>query len=274
MLALYRSGRQAEALAAYQHARQVLIGEVGTEPGPELRQLHRQVLSASPALAAPEPALPAKGAGPSVIPRDLPPAAPHFTGRTRELATLTGLLDRPGQVEPGTVVISAIGGTAGVGKTALAVHWAHQVADRFPDGQLYVNLRGYDPDQPVPAADALAGFLQALGVPGADIPVEEAERAARYRSLLSGRRMLVVLDNAGSVEQVRPLLPGSPACAVVVTSRDALAGLVARDGAERLDLDLLPLEEAVGLLGALIGARVEADPAAAETLAGCRWRCG
>ena len=107
-------------------------------------------------------------------------------------------------------MISAIGGTAGVGKTALAVHWAHQVAGRFPDGQLYVNLRGYDPGQPVPAADALAGFLRSLGVPGQDIPPETDERAARYRSLLAGKRMLVVLDNAGSADQVRPLLPGTP----------------------------------------------------------------
>ena len=164
-------------------------------------------------------------------------------------------------------MISAISGTAGVGKTALAVHWAHQAAGRFPDGQLYVNLRGYDPAQPVTPADALAGFLRSLGVAGQDIPAEEADRAARYRSLLAGRRMLVVLDNARSAEQIRPLLPGDPACAVVVTSRDALTGLVARDGARRLDLDLLPLQDAVGLLRALIGARVDIDPAAAEVLA-------
>jgi len=107
----------------------------------------------------------------------------------------------------------------------LAVHWAHQVTERFPDGQLYVNLRGYDPDQPMPVADALAGFLRALGVPSHDIPAELAERASRYRSLLAERRMLVVLDNAGCEEQVRPLLPGGQACAVVVTSRDALTGL-------------------------------------------------
>jgi tetratricopeptide (TPR) repeat protein len=154
-----------------------------------------------------------------------------------------------------------------VGKTALAVHWAHQVADRFPDGQLYVNLRGYDPDQLVPAADALAGFLRALGVPGPDIPPEPDERAARYRSLLAGRRMLVVLDNARSVEQARPLLPGTPACVTLVTSRDSLAGLVARDGAVRLDLDLLPTADAVSLLRALIGQRADADPGAAEALA-------
>jgi predicted ATPase len=137
------------------------------------------------------------------------------------------------------VVISAIGGTAGVGKTALAVQWAHEVAGRFPDGQLYVNLRGYAPDRPMSTADALAGFLRGLGVPGQDIPPGEDERAARFRSLLAGRKLLVVLDNAGSVEQVRPLLPGSPSCAVLVTSRDSLAGLVARHGATRLEVDLL-----------------------------------
>ena len=165
-------------------------------------------------------------------------------------------------------MISAVSGTAGVGKTALAVRWAHRVAAAFPDGQLYVNLRGDDPDRPVNAAEALAGFLRALGVAGQDIPLEEAERAARYRSLVAGRRLLVVLDNAASVEQVRPLLPGTGSVMVVVTSRDSLAGLVARDGARRLDLDLLPAAEAVALLRALIGGRAEADPAAAEALAG------
>ena len=192
---------------------------------------------------------------PAPAPRQLPGAVAQFTGRSAELTRLSELLDQVGGHAPGTVVISAIGGTAGVGKTALAVHWAHQVADRFPDGQLYVNLRGYDPDQVVPAADVLAGFLRALGVPGSDVPPGTDDRAARYRSLVSGRRMLVVLDNAGSVEQVRPLLPGTPACVTVVTSRDSLAGLVAREGAVRLDLDLLPAAEAVSLLQALIGER-------------------
>jgi tetratricopeptide (TPR) repeat protein len=210
--------------------------------------------------------VPARGAVPQV-PRQLPAAVPGFTGRAAELETLTRTLDQAGVGAPGTVVISAIGGTAGVGKTALAVHWAHQVAGRFPDGQLYANLRGYDPAQPVPTADALAGFLLALGVPGQDIPAEEDERATRYRSLLADKQVLVVLDNAGSADQVRPLLPGMAACAVVVTSRDTLAGLVARDGAARLDLDVLPLEEAVALLRTLIGARVDAEPAAAAELA-------
>ncbi len=219
----------------------------------------------------------ASKAGPRGVPRDeqlqiggprqLPGAVSHFTGRAAELAALTGLLGEAGPTAPGTMAIWAIGGTAGVGKTALALHWAHQVAGQFPDGQLYVNLRGYDPDQPMPAADALAGFLRALGVPGQDIPAETAERAARYRSLLAGKQALVVLDNAASVEQVRPLLPGSAGCPVLVTSRDALAGLVARDGAVRVDLDVLPLHDAVALLRQLIGSHADDDPAAAAVLA-------
>jgi tetratricopeptide (TPR) repeat protein len=200
------------------------------------------------------------------VPRQLPAAVRGFVGRETELAGLTGLLRQPEQLG-GTVVISAIAGTAGVGKTALAVRWAHQVAGLFPDGQLYVNLRGYDVDRPMPATDALAGFLRVLGVPGQDIPPEEDQRAARYRSLLAGRRMLVLLDNASQVEQVRPLLPGSPRCMVVVTSRDALAGLVVRDGARRLELDLLSASDAAALLRDLIGDRAAADPGATAALA-------
>jgi DNA-binding SARP family transcriptional activator len=267
MLALYRCGRQAEALAAYHHARDTLVGELGTEPGPGLRELHQRILSADPALALVGAPSPGGRSAQTAVPRELPAAVRHFTGRAGELAALTAMLDQSGEQAPEAVVISAIGGTAGVGKTALAVQWAHQAAGRFPGGQLYVNLCGYDLAQPVTSADALAAFLRSLGVAGQDIPAEEAERAVRYRSLLAGRRMLVVLDNAGSAEQVRPLLPGDPTCAVVVTSRDALTGLVARDGARRLDLDLLPPDDAVGLLRALIGARVDADPAAAAVLA-------
>ena len=200
-------------------------------------------------------------------PQLLPGGVRHFTGRAAELATLTRMLSQAVRERPGMVVISAIGGTAGVGKTALAVHWAHQVAREFPDGQLYVNLRGYDPGQPLPAADALAGFLRALGVAEPDIPPGADERAARYRSLLAGRRMLVILDNASSQEQVRPLLPGTSSCVALVTSRDALPGLVARDGAARLELDLLPLPDAIGLLRRLIGPRAKADPGATEELA-------
>jgi DNA-binding SARP family transcriptional activator/Tfp pilus assembly protein PilF len=295
MLALYRDGRQAEALAAYQHAYRVLADELAAEPGIELRQLHHRILTGEVTFGAPEPASaiarelsgdrgarpspgPAAvqvslaprqpaGAGADVLPRQLPAAVGSFIGRATELAALTGMLDAQPAARPPTMVISAIGGTAGVGKTALAVHWAHQVAGNFPDGQLFANLRGYDPDRPMPAADALAGFLRALGVPGQNIPPDVDERAALYRSLLAGRHMLIVLDNARSTEQVRPLLPSTPTCAVVVTSRDALAGLVARDGAIRLDLDLLPLDDAVSLMRVLIGQRVDAVPAAARALA-------
>ncbi len=267
MLALYLDGRQGEALAAYQQARQLLNDELGAEPGAALRDLHQRVLAADPALARSAPGQP-PGASPGPpVPRQLPAGVPHFTGRAGELATLTGLLDHPGQAGPATVVVSAIGGTAGVGKTEFAVRWAHQVAGRFPDGQLYVNLRGYDPGRPLAAADALAGFLRALGVAGRDIPAATDERAARYRTLLAGRRMLVLLDNAASADQVRPLLPGSPGCATVVTSRGTLAGLVARHGATRLDLGLLPPAESAELLRELIGGRADADPAATAALA-------
>lgn len=251
------------------------IGDL--ERGRTRRPYSRSVRCLADALAVPfprqvwedadPPPAPALDLAARAVPRQLPPSVRAFTGRAAEMAALTGFLDEAGGAGP-PVVISAIDGTAGVGKTALAVEWAHRVADRFPDGQLYVNLRGYDARRAVPATEALAGFLRALGVPGEDIPAEAGERAARYRSLLAGHRVLVVLDNAGSAEQVRPLLPGTPGCAVVVTSRDALAGLVARDGARRMDLDLLPAGEAVGLLRTLIGGRVDADPHAAAVLAG------
>jgi DNA-binding SARP family transcriptional activator len=271
MLALYRDGRRADALAAYQDASDVLADELGAEPGPDLRQLHRQILNADPALVGSGPA--AHASAPAApVPQELPGDVAAFTGRAAELAELDRILLRPndkaGDAKATAAVISAVSGTAGVGKTALAVHWAHHAAERFPDGQLYVNLRGYDPGQPMPATDALAAFLRSLGVPGQDIPPQETERSARYRSLLAGRQMLIVLDNASTVEQVRPLLPGHPDCAVVVTSRDSLAGLVARDGAVRLDLDTLTLTDAVALLHELIGGRVDAEPVAAVTLAG------
>jgi DNA-binding SARP family transcriptional activator/tetratricopeptide (TPR) repeat protein len=274
MQALYLDGRQGEALGAYRQVRTLLVAELGTEPGAELRLLQQQILSCDPALGDSRPgaidgsrpgAIDGSDHGRPAVPRQLPGTVRHFTGRSAELARLTGLLQRPGGSP--SVVISAVGGTAGVGKTALAVHWANQVADQFPDGQLYVNLRGYDPGQPVAANDALARFLRALGLPDASIPAEPDDRAARYQSLLAGRRILVLLDNASSAAQLRPLLPLSPACAAIVTSRDTLAGLVARDGAQRLDLDLLPAADAVRLLSVLIGDRAEVDPAATTALA-------
>jgi tetratricopeptide (TPR) repeat protein len=200
-----------------------------------------------------------------VVPRQLPADVAGFTGRNGELAELDALAATPPN-ERTAVVISSVAGTAGVGKTALVVHWAHRWRGRFPDGQVYVDLRGYDPAAPLAAQDALAGLLEALGVTGADLPSGTDERAARWRSETADRQLLIVLDNAASVEQVRPLLPGTPSCHVLVTSRDSLAGLVVRHGARRLDLDLLPETDAYELLAGLIGARVDAEPDAARLL--------
>ena len=160
------------------------------------------------------------------------PQCPHYSARRDQLAALSQVLCG----HPSATAAALISGTAGVGKTALALRWAHDAAERFPDGQLYVDLRGYGGGHPVAAAEALAGLLRALGLAGLDIPDGTEERAAAYRSLLAGKRVLVVLDNACRAAQVRPLLPGTAGCAVVVTSRDSLAGLVAREGASRLEL--------------------------------------
>ncbi len=192
-------------------------------------------------------------------PRQLPADVSAFTGRVAELAQLDELR-RSG----GGAVIS---GTAGVGKTALAVHWAHRAVTRFPDGQLYLDLRGYDPGSPVSAAAALETMLRTLGVDGAAVPQDRAERAARYRTVLASKKLLVLLDNANSVEQIRDLLPGGSSCFVLVTSRDSMGGLVARHGSVRVNLDLLPMNQALSLLGTLIGQRVEDEPGEAEQLA-------
>ena len=274
MLALYRCGRQGEALSAYQKIRQSLAGELGIDPSAELRNLHERILAADAELLPDRRRPPVSSAAappPRSVPRELPAALRNFTGRDTELSALTALVDHAAGSAPRAAVISAISGMAGVGKTALAIQWAHQVADRFPDGQLYVNLRGYDPAQPIPPEDALADFLRALDVTEQDIPSGVDARAARYRSLVATRRMLVVLDNARSEEQVRPLLSGTPGCVTVITSRNALSGLVARDGAVRLGLDPLPLSEAVGLFRDLIGDRADSSPLAVEALA---VRCG
>ncbi|MEV6522750.1 tetratricopeptide repeat protein [Longispora sp. NPDC051575] len=201
------------------------------------------------------------------VPRDLPADVAGFTGRSDQLAALDLLL-AASRVGTPTVLVAAVSGTAGVGKTALAVHWAHRVADQFPDGQIYIDLRGYDHDRPVTPAEALAAFLRELGCGDAAVPHTVAERAARYRTLLAGRRVLVVLDNAHSSDQVRDLLPGTPECVVVVTSRDRLPALVARHGAVRVDLDLLTAAEAGTLLRILIGPLVAAEPEQAAALVG------
>jgi DNA-binding SARP family transcriptional activator/tetratricopeptide (TPR) repeat protein len=252
--ALAAAGRGAEALTCFDRIRRLLRDELGADPGPRLRATYADLLVLTS--GGPAPAV-------SPVPAQLPMDVRGFTGREPELAVLDRLL----AAGASRVVVSAVAGTAGVGKTALAVHWAHRAAGRFPDGQLYLDLRGYGPDPAVPAEEALAACLRALGLPAGDLPAALPERAARYRTELAGRRMLVVLDNACSAEQVRPLLPGAGESAVLVTSRDSLAGLVSRDGAHRLDLDLLPLADAVTLLQELIGTRVQEDPVAAEQLA-------
>ncbi len=205
----------------------------------------------------------------SLVPRQLPLAIRDFTGRADHVAALDDLI--PADDEAPTVVITAIDGTAGIGKTTLAVHWAHRVQHRFPDGTLHVNLRGYGPGAPATPSQVLDGFLRALDVPAEKMPVGMDEQAALYRSLLDGRRMLIVLDNANSADQVRPLLPGAAGCMVIVTSRDSLTGLVVTEAAHRLSLDLLTPPEALNLVTGIIGAeQAAAEPeAVAELLRLC-----
>jgi DNA-binding SARP family transcriptional activator/tetratricopeptide (TPR) repeat protein len=283
MTALYRCGRRGEALAVYDTTRRVLADELGLDPGPELARLQARVLADDPALAAPpapggQAAAVTEGAARRVPPRQLPAGAAFFAGREAELKELDALLDRVGgEAEAdgagGAVVISAVAGMAGVGKTALAVHWARRVSGRFPDGQLYVNLRGYDTEGAAVTPEEVTGwFLAALGVPPFQIPADPQARSGLYRSVLAGRRVLLVLDNARDAAQVRPLLPGSPGCLVVVTSRSALAGLAAAEGAQPLRLGPLDTDEAVRMLAARLGPeRVAAEPGAITDLVA---RCG
>jgi DNA-binding SARP family transcriptional activator/tetratricopeptide (TPR) repeat protein len=273
MTGLYRGGRQAEALELFGRLRVRLAEELGLDPGPELQRLHERILRSDPGLAAPEGAGVVAGGSSGVAVGAVPAQLPHdvsgFTGRVAELAWLRGRVLGESADGLTSMVISAIDGFGGIGKTALVVHVAHQVADRFPDGQLYVDLRGFDPQlPPLTPGEALSRLLRGLGVGAREMPAELDLQAAQYRSLLAGKRMLVLLDNAVSTDQVRQLLPGTPGCSVLVTSRNRLGGLVARHGAQRLTLDVFSLSESIALLSNTVGAgRAAAEAAAVAELA-------
>ncbi|WP_107644986.1 AfsR/SARP family transcriptional regulator, partial [Streptomyces sp. Ru87] len=278
MLALHRCGRPADALAYYRELRSRLRAELGMDPSAPLRELHQQILTADPGLSlVPGPRTAAgtgAGAGPGTAtgtppPRQLPAPPPLFTGRDGELAALTAALAPGGDgAAADALAIGVIGGIGGVGKTWLAVRWAHDHLDRFPDGQLYVNLRGFDPSAPpVPPASAIRQLLDALDVRPASVPPDPEALAGYYRGLLADRRMLILLDNARDAEQVRPLLPGGTGCTVLVTSRNRLGSLVTTHGARTLPLGSLPAPEARALLTRHLGPqRIAAEPDAVSAL--------
>ncbi|MFJ8962811.1 BTAD domain-containing putative transcriptional regulator [Lentzea sp. NPDC102401] len=282
MLALHRAGRTAEALAHYRHLRDRLIEQLGTEPGTALQVLHQRILDTDPALTPASTAI-TRGTAPKAeqpMPRQLPAPPRWFTGRGTELARLDHALTAEPEEDPipsgtssgtpaaATVMISAIGGAGGIGKTWLALAWAHQRTERFPDGQLFVDLHGFSPtEEPMASAVAVRGFLDALGVDPGRIPPNPGAQAALFRSLVAGRRMLIVLDNAATADQVVPLLPGSPSCTVLITSRTRLASLVDRHGTRHFTLDVLTHDEARALLAARLGTnRVAAEPGAVDEL--------
>jgi DNA-binding SARP family transcriptional activator/DNA-binding XRE family transcriptional regulator len=272
MIALAGSGQQAAAVHAYEEMRFRLDRELGLYPGEELTEAHVRVLRQDiPAgdrarARGGEPALTASA---PVVPRQLPAAPRYLSGRQAELDALSSLLDPEIGTASG-MVIAALTGMAGIGKTAVALHWAHQAARLFPDGQLFVNLRGFSfSGTPLGPTEAICGFLTALGVPATQIPADTAGQAALYRTLLAGRRMLIVLDNALDAEQVRSLLPGSAGCMVLVTSRNRLTGLAAAEGAHLLMLGVLTEPESRDLLAMNLGAeRAQAEPAAVSELIG------
>jgi DNA-binding SARP family transcriptional activator len=262
--AAYRCGRQAEALGLYERIRLRLAHELGVDPSPQLQSLYHRILRNDAALTRP---VLKECPAPPPNPAQLPHNVRHFAGREQELAQIRSL--SAAAAPDGAMVICAINGIAGVGKTALAVHAAHQMADHFTDGQLYADLGAFEEGRPPRSPEeVLDQFVRALGATPESVPEHLEEKAALYRSLAAGRRLLVVVDNAANSRQVRPLLPGVPGCLVIVTSRNRLVGLVARHGAHHVTLDTLSLDDAVSLLARIIGAdRIAAQPEAAVGVA-------
>lgn len=263
MRALYHAGRQVDALAEYRRFSTRLRQELGLDPVQSMRHLHCLILNGD-IEQAPDVSIQTSN---TPVPRQLPAETIGFTGRKAELSELQGLLpDKDGRTAGQPTSIVAIEGTAGVGKTALAIRFALRVADRFPDGSIYLNLRGHGPGEPMDTATALAALLGSLGVPGDHAPSDIESRAAFWRSHTAGRRIIVLLDNASSSAQLRPLLPGS-GCLAVATTRTQLSGLGARDGAHRIPLRRLDQDDAMELLAGVLGAhRLQAEPEAGRQL--------
>jgi tetratricopeptide (TPR) repeat protein len=254
MLALYRSGRQADAFAVYENVKELLAGELGLDPSEELRTIRQNILTNDPTIAAPPSRDPVATVRPSSTPRELPPVVGDFVGREDVRARISDVL-----ANDTGVAVAMIVGPPGVGKTALAVQVAHDSQARFPDGQLYADMRGYSSAPALIAAEVLARFLVSLGMPSARIPSDPDELAALYRSRLADRKVLILLDNVVNPNQVRPVLPGTSGCAVIVTSRNELRGLTALQGVRPITLGVLPVEQSRALLGNILGHEIAAE---------------